>query len=110
MKRVKAIPAPFTKGVNFSNWLEFKTADQIDTEYFTKKDFANAKALGCDAVRIPIHFEQMCAGSADYKVPARLFEVLDNVASWAEELQMYVIFDFHNNIHINKTILLYKTH
>jgi endoglucanase len=41
----------------------------------------------------------MCGGSKDYIVPARLYEVLDNVVAWAEELQLYVIFDFHNSTH-----------
>ncbi|MBR5798787.1 MAG: glycoside hydrolase family 5 protein [Lachnospiraceae bacterium] len=92
----KAIAAPFTKGVNFTNWLEFKTAEQIDASYFTRQDFENAKKLGCDVVRLPIHFEKICEGMPDYEIPEKVFGILDNVAAWAEELQMYVIFDFHN--------------
>ena len=96
MKIKKAIAAPFTKGVNFTNWLEFKTAEQIRTDDFTKEDFVNVKSLGCDVVRLPIHFEKICQGNADYAIPDKIFGILDQVAAWAEELELYVIFDFHN--------------
>lgn len=99
MTIIKAVPAPFTKGVNFTNWLEFKTAEQIDAEQFTKQDFLNVKKLGCDVVRLPIHFERICEGRADYRIPDKIFGILDKVAAWTEELKLYVIFDFHNNCH-----------
>ena len=95
----KAVPAPFTKGVNFTNWLEFRKADEINPELFTKQDFLNAKKLGCDVIRIPMHFEKICEGIADYRIPDNVFAILDQIAEWAEELKLYVIFDFHNNCH-----------
>ncbi len=95
----KAVAAPFTKGVNFTNWLEYRTAEQIDAQLFTKQDFVNVKKLGCDVVRLPIHFERICEGIADYTIPVKILEILDKVAAWAEELKIYVIFDFHNNTH-----------
>ena len=75
----KAISAPFTKGVNFTNWLEFKTADQINPDHFTKQDFINAKKLGCDVIRLPIHFETICQGIEDYTIPEKLFGLDENV-------------------------------
>ena len=97
----KAVPAPFTKGVNFTNWLEYRTAEQINPNQFTKQDFENAKKLGCDVVRLPIHFERICEGVEDLTIPGKIFNILDNVAAWAEELQLYVIFDFHNSTHVD---------
>ena len=44
--------APFTKGVNFTEWLEFKTPEQIDRDWFTRTDFEHARALGADVVRL----------------------------------------------------------
>lgn len=96
-----AVPAPFTKGVNFTNWMEFCRAEEINPKHFTKQDFQNAKKLGCDVIRIPMHFEKICEGIPDMKIPDNVFEILDNVAAWAEELQMYVIFDYHNNCHVD---------
>ena len=95
----KAIAAPFSKGVNFTNWLEYRTAEQIDADMYSKQDFINAKALGCDVVRLPIHFERICEGISDYTIPAKIFDILDKVAAWVDELKLYVIFDFHNNTH-----------
>lgn len=97
----KAIPAPFNKGVNFTNWLEFRTADRVDENWFTKEDFMNVKKLGGDVVRLPIHFETLCDKENGYAVPEKIWKILDNVAAWAEELNIYVIFDFHNSTHID---------
>ena len=96
MEKLKTIPAPFEKGVNFTNWLEYRSAEDINAEMFTLQDFRNAKALGCDVVRLPIHFERICRAEDDYRIPQKVLDILDNVAAWAAELQMYVIFDFHN--------------
>ena len=71
----KAVPAPFTKGVNFTNWMEFRRADQINPELFTKKDFEKVKKLGCDVVRIPMHFETICEGIADYTIPTPIHRI-----------------------------------
>nr|MBR4280860.1 glycoside hydrolase family 5 protein [Clostridia bacterium] len=95
----KTIPAPFTKGVNFTNWLEYRSADQIDENMFTKQDFVNARKLGCDVIRLPIHFEKICQEADGYMIPQKILHILDNVASWAEALGLYVIFDFHNATH-----------
>lgn len=99
MAHKKIIPAPFTKGVNFTNWLEYRTAEEINPDVFTRQDFLNARDLGCDVVRLPIHFEKICVEEDGYKIPKKIFDILDNVASWADEAGLYVIFDFHNATH-----------
>lgn len=99
MATAKAVKGPFTKGVNFTNWLEHRPADQVNPEFFTKQDFVNAKSLGCDVIRLPIHFERFCMEADGYRIPDCIWAILDRVAAWAEELQLYVIFDFHNNCH-----------
>ncbi len=92
----KAVSAPFTKGVNFSNWMEHRPADQINTEAYTRTDFENVKKLGCDVVRIPIHFEKLCGPAPDFAIPEKIMNLLDKIALWAEELKIHVVFDFHN--------------
>ena len=64
MPHDKIIPAPFTKGVNFTNWLEYRSAEEINEEGFGRQDFLDARALGCDVVRLPIHFEKICKDGA----------------------------------------------
>ena len=97
MNTAKSIPCPFEKGVNFTNWLEFRTAEQIDPDLFTRQDFLNARQLGCDVIRLPIHFEKFCHAADDYLIPQKVLNILDHVAAWAEELRMYLILDFHND-------------
>ena len=99
MDKAKTIPAPFTKGVNFTNWLEYRSAEQINPDFFTRQDFMNSKALGCDVIRLPIHFERICREEDGYVIPEKVLGILDNVAAWAEELQLHVVFDFHNATH-----------
>ena len=92
----RALPAPFQKGVNFTIWLEWGTVEKNFSEMFGKKDFENAKALGCDVIRIPIHFENFCKEEDGFQIPKFLIDILDNIAEWSEELEMYAIIDFHN--------------
>lgn len=99
MSIAKTIPAPFTKGVNFTNWLEYRPAEEINPDFFTRQDFVNAKSLGCDVIRLPIHFECICREADGYVIPQKVLDILDNVAAWADELGLYVIFDFHNSTH-----------
>jgi endoglucanase len=94
---MKTIPAPFTKGVNFSNWLEHRPAEQINADMFTREDFVNVKKLGCDVIRLPTHFERFCFAENAYRIPEKILTILDNVAAWAEDVGLYVILDFHNN-------------
>lgn len=95
----KAVPAPFSKGVNFTNWLEYRRADEINPTQFTRQDFVNAKKLGCDVIRVPMHFERICEGIPGMVIPDKIFGILDHLAAWAEELKLYIIFDYHNNCH-----------
>lgn len=96
-----AISAPFSKGVNFTNWLEYRPTDQIREDMFGLQDFKDIKSLGCDVVRIPIHFEQFCHEDDGYKIPEKILKIMDNIAVWAEETQIYAILDFHNSTHID---------
>ena len=86
MEIKKIVPAPFTKGVNFSNWLEHRPADEIYADMFSRQDFVNVKKLGCDVIRLPIHFERFCRREEDYRIHEKILTILDNVASWAGEL------------------------
>lgn len=97
----KAISAPFTKGVNFTNWLEFRPADKVKEDMFTKVDFENIKKLGCDVVRIPIHFEKLCGEGPDFEIPQKIWNIMDNIACWADELKIYAILDFHNATNVD---------
>ncbi|MBQ9943154.1 MAG: glycoside hydrolase family 5 protein [Clostridia bacterium] len=97
MEVKKTIPAPFEKGVNFTNWLEYRSAEQINAEMFGYQDFENARKMGCDVIRLPIHFEKICREEEGFAIPQKIWGILDNVADWCEKLQMYIILDFHND-------------
>src|SRR5687768_792510 len=86
---------PFKKGVNLTNWFQAKSASEIHFTRFTRQDMEQIKSLGCDAIRLPINLHAMTSGEPDY-IPHPLFlSFLDQVVSWAEELNLHLILDNH---------------
>ena len=93
--------SPFTAGVNFTGWLEYQPADRVREDMYTRRDFENVRSLGCDVVRLPIHFERFCFAADEYRIPPKILGILDSAAAWTDELDMCLIMDFHNNTHVD---------
>jgi len=88
--------APFSRGVNFSNWFEYvKNTQGINFGRFTEQDFADVKRLGVDVIRIPIDFTLFTSTAPNYIIEPLVFLLLDKVADWAEKYQIYIILDNH---------------
>ncbi len=92
----KAVSAPFSKGVNFSVWLEQGHAGLVQRNFFCEQDFKDVRELGCDAIRLPIHFENLSSGAGDYKIDPYIFSILDNAVKWAAEQKIFLILDNHS--------------
>ena len=88
---------PYAKGLNLSEWLEVGGFGNVRKCIYGKQDFENIKKLGVEIIRVPIWFEEFSSGKPDYIVEDWLWESIDNAIEWCEELQMYMIIDFHNN-------------
>lgn len=88
---------PFSKGISIPTWFEPYEQCQSGITYFGKHDFVNIRNMGADIIRLPIHFETFSSGYPDYRISSLIFEVLDEVVKWAEELKVYVIFDCHDD-------------
>ena len=88
-------PMPFTKGVNLTNWFQVNEVGQIQINKYTKKDFEQLKSLGCDVIRLPIHLHSHTSGQPNFEVNPLLFEFLDEIVEWAEDLNMHLILDNH---------------
>lgn len=86
---------PFHRGVNFSNWFQANSVQQIQFSKFTKKDFEDVKSLGCDAIRLPINLRYMSNGSPNYTIDPTFYFFLDQVVDWAEETEIHLILDNH---------------
>lgn len=85
---------PFSKGVNLSGWMEY---GRMNTLLYGRKDFEDIKSMGADVVRLPVWFEAWNDGTAEHKVAPECFEMIDRAVSWAEELGLHIIIDFHND-------------
>lgn len=88
---------PFKKAINLTTWLESYEHSGAGITYFGKQDFVNIKNLGAEAIRIPIHFDYWSSKDSEHSINALLFETLDDVVKWAEELKIYIILDCHIN-------------
>jgi endoglucanase len=86
---------PFQRGVNLSGWLTKSSAHQVQFSRFTKTDFENIKSLGCDHIRLPIQLHDMAGQAPDYVIDPLLFQFLDQIIDWAEELDLKLILDNH---------------
>ncbi|MBN1996671.1 carbohydrate binding domain-containing protein [candidate division KSB1 bacterium] len=88
----EAPQAPFKRGVNFADWLEnFRHISQMNFNRYTKKNFKEAKSLGCDHIRVPIDLFYMTGPAPDYLLNPLLFLILDQAIDWAEELELHLI-------------------
>jgi endoglucanase len=89
------ISVPFNKGVNLTNWFQVNEVGQIQINKYTKKDFEQLKSLGCDVIRLPIHLHSHSSGQPNFEVNPLLFEFLDEIVAWAEDLNIHLILDNH---------------
>jgi endoglucanase len=88
--------APFSRGVNITNWFQTSNSHQIQLSKYSKKDFENIKSLGCDVIRLPINLFYMTNGKPDYTIDPLLFQFLDQAVTWAEDLNIYLLLDNHS--------------
>ena len=86
---------PFSKGVNLTGWFQTSGALQVQFSKFTRQDFINIQSLGCDVIRLPINLIRMSGGAPDYQLDPLFFYFLDQIIDWAEELQIYLLLDYH---------------
>ena len=87
-------PAKFTKGLNLSKWFETWNNSLPNLKVYDKDDFIHLKEVGCDVVRVPIHFASFLNDKKE--VDPIIYEYLDKACDWAEELGMYIVIDNHS--------------
>lgn len=86
---------PFNRGVNLSNWFQAGSAQEIQFNRYTQRDFEQIRNLGADVVRLPINLHYMTSGAPDYTLDPLFLEFLDQVVDWSEALGMHLILDNH---------------
>ena len=87
------------KGVNLSNWLEgYWQTGWPTVQGYDKNFLVEIKKSGIRSIRLPIYFAGVTDTAAPYAVDTThvLFERVDSVISWAQELGMKLIIDNHH--------------
>lgn len=92
----KLSKAPFTKGVNLTGWFEMWSPGVPNLELYHKSDFEDLQKLGCDVIRLPIHFDMFVVDQKTQKVNEIIFDYLDKACDWAEELGIFLVVDNHS--------------
>jgi len=87
--------APFSRGVNLTGWFQAGSIRQIQFNRYSRKDFENIKSLGCDVIRLPINLHFMTNGQPEFRIDPLFFDFLDQVVTWAEDLNLFLILDNH---------------
>lgn len=88
--------APFSRGVNLSNWFQASSARAIQFSKYSKKDFEQIKSLGCDVIRLPINLQGMAVSTSDLTLDPLFLDLLDQVINWSESLELHLILDNHS--------------
>jgi len=88
--------APFSKGVNFSDWFESNNAGGIPFTKYTEQDFIDVKSLGADVIRLPVKMHSMTGGAPNYTLDPLLVKFLKIAVDWAEKHEIYIIIDNHS--------------
>ncbi|MEM8891603.1 MAG: cellulase family glycosylhydrolase, partial [Bacteroidota bacterium] len=87
--------APFSKGVNLTNWFQSPSATELVFGKYNKEDFENIQSLGADVIRLPINLHNMSDGAPDYTLNPIFLTFLDQAVDWAEEVGIHLILDNH---------------
>jgi len=93
---VSLYSAPFSKGVNFSQWFEVTDSSRIPFTQYSESDFENVKNMGADVIRLPIRLHDMTSGAPHYTLQPLLLKLLDTAVDWAEKHHLYIIIDNHS--------------
>jgi len=89
----------FKQGVNLSNWLEaYWDGSWPSPTKYNKQFLVDMKAVGIQSVRLPIGFASVTDTLPPYNVDTThaLFNVIDSVINWTNELDMNLIIDNHH--------------
>ena len=87
---------PFSRGLNFTRWLEAASLNDIVFSRITENDFINVKKIGVDVIRLPVWMHRMVSSAPDYTLDKQLFNYLDQAVVWAEKHKLCLILDNHS--------------
>ncbi|MDR0315984.1 MAG: glycoside hydrolase family 5 protein [Treponema sp.] len=87
---------PFSRGVNFSGWLDASSPRAIPFTKYSEQDFKDVKSIGVDVIRLPLYLHNMTGGAPNYNLDPLFLKFMDQAVDWAEQYEIYLILDNHS--------------
>jgi len=98
------IEVPLKRGFVVTGWVSHGDATQYQFNRYSKEDLEKIKELGCDHIRLPVNLHWNSGGPPDYKIEPLLFTFLDQIITWAEEVELHLVIE--NGSTVNNTSYL----
>jgi endoglucanase len=87
----EASAIPFQRGLNLLEWFDVPKSGQIQIDRYSEEDFQILKAMGCEAVRVPIDLLSIAGPAPDYELDSLFFEFLDIAVDRAETAGLFIV-------------------
>jgi endoglucanase len=84
-------PVPFQRGLNLLEWFDVPRSGQIQIDRYSEEDFQILKAMGCEAIRLPIDILTMAGPAPGYELDSLFLEFLDVAVDRAEAAGLFII-------------------
>jgi endoglucanase len=88
---ITPVELSFQRGLNLSGWFDEPRPGQVNINRYTAADFQILKAMGCQAVRVPINLLHMTGPAPGYELDPLLLELLDMAVDRAEAVGLFIV-------------------
>jgi photosystem II stability/assembly factor-like uncharacterized protein len=93
---ITAAELSFHRGLNLMDWFWEPRSGQININRYTEEDFNTFRAMGCDAVRVPIDLLNMAGPAPGYELDTLFLKFLDLAVDRTEEEGLCIVLDNHS--------------
>jgi endoglucanase len=81
----------FQRGLNLLGWFDEPRSGQININRYTEEDFQSLRAMGCQAVRVPIDLLHLAGPAPGYELAPFFFEFLATAGGGAGAAGIFVL-------------------
>lgn len=95
------VPPPISRCMNMGNALDSPRTEGEWGYTIRREDLARLKQDGFDTIRVPIRWSSRAGRAPPYTIDATLFERVDEVIRWSDEIGLKIIINVHHYSGLN---------